>query len=108
MIYDYNVGAILTVELDHVTHAEQDLANHLERRPRNNFPHSSSSGSPLLPGLSEPSLAPFSPPVVVVEGHTDLMYLIVLEQLSAQRKKTAFPTALLECSRLEVLREWQP
>ena len=90
MIYDYNVGAILTVELDHVTHLSKISPIIWKGDPETIFPILQVLGAPLLPGLSEPSLAPFSPPVVVVEGHTDLMYLIVLEQLSAQRKKTAF------------------
>ena len=90
MIYDYNVGAILTVELDHVTHLSKISPIIWKGDPETIFPILQVLGAPLLPGLSEPSLAPFSPPVVVVEGHTDLMYLIVLEQLSAQRKKAAF------------------
>lgn len=90
MIYDYNVGAILTVELDHLTHLSKISPIIWKGDPETIFPILQVLGAPLLPGLSEPSLAPFSPPVVVVEGHTDLMYLIVLEQLSAQRKKAAF------------------
>jgi len=90
MIYDYNVGAILTVELDHVTHLSKISPIIWKGDPETIFPILQVLGAPLLPGLSEPSLAPYSPPVVVVEGHTDLMYLIVLEQLSAQRKKAPF------------------
>jgi hypothetical protein len=90
MIYDYSVGAILTVELDHVTHLSKISPIIWKGDPETIFPILQVLGAPLLPGLSEPSLAPFSPPVVVVEGHTDLMYLIVLELLSAKRKKAAF------------------
>jgi hypothetical protein len=90
MIYDYNVGAILTVELDHVTHLSKISPIIWKGDPETIFPILQVLGAPLLPGLSEPSLAAFSPPVVVVEGHTDLMYLIVLEQIFAQRNKAMF------------------
>ncbi len=90
MIYDYNVGAMLTVELDHVSHLSKISPVFWKGDPETILPILQVLGSPLLPGLSEPSLAPFAPPVVVVEGHTDLMYLIVLEQISAQRKRSAF------------------
>lgn len=90
MIYDYTVGAILTVELDHITHLSRISPILWKGDPETIFPILQVLGAPLLPGLSEPSLAPFSPPVVVVEGDTDLMYLIVLEQLSAQRRNALF------------------
>ncbi|HUK31614.1 MAG TPA: AAA family ATPase, partial [Candidatus Acidoferrum sp.] len=90
MIYDYNVGAILTVELDFVTHQSKISPIIWKGDPETIFPILQVLGAPLLPGLSEPSLAPYSPPVVIVEGTTDLMYLLVLEQLSANRKQATF------------------
>jgi energy-coupling factor transporter ATP-binding protein EcfA2 len=90
LIYDYNVGAILTVELDHLTHLSKISPIIWKGDPETIFPILQVLGAPLLPGLSEPALAPFSPPVLIVEGHTDLMYLIVLEQLSARRNQTPF------------------
>jgi hypothetical protein len=90
MIYDYNVGAILTVELDFVTHLSKISPIIWKGDPETIFPILQVLGAPLLPGLSEPSLAPYSPPVVIVEGTTDLMYLLVLEQLSAKRNNALF------------------
>lgn len=90
LIYDYKLGAVLTVELDPIKHLSRITPRLWKGDLETIAPILSVLGTSITAAIHEPSLIPYSPPTVIVEGETDLMYLIAMERVVQGRRDKSF------------------
>ncbi|MFZ0212233.1 MAG: AAA family ATPase [Candidatus Acidiferrales bacterium] len=87
MIFDYTVGHLLTVELDHDTHLSTIRATYWDSEPATLIPILHALGAPEAFAGATREMS--KRPITIVEGITDYQYLISVQDALTARKPNA-------------------
>jgi hypothetical protein len=85
LLFDYEVGSLLTVERDPSTHQTKITPRYWAATPETAMPILHSLGAESIVELAGINVGSVSDPVVIVEGPTDYMYYLVLSRILRDR-----------------------